>query len=171
MRTLTTGALLMCTVHLTAGAACFNPFGCQPKNLDECIERAAAMPTEFGVRTARRQCEARFEQELQHRQRLEVAASAERADALAQAWIDLEWGRDTPISIYEKTMGQPSLVTGPYPCIKHPKLSAAPASGCYTYHWRDERAGRVHMYFKAEVQNAPGRPVRAKWPDSMRTGG
>lgn len=167
MRTMTTAALLMSAVHLTAEAACFNPFGCEPKNVDECIERAAAMPTELGVRTAKRQCETKFQKELQRRRDIEASATQARADALAKTWSDLEWGRDTPISLYEKMMGQPFLVTGPYPCIKHPRLPAAPASGCYTYQWQDERAGRVRMYFKAEVQNVPGRPVRAKWPDSM----
>lgn len=164
-------ALALCAIQPPLMAACFNPFGCEPRNLDECMNRAASMPTELGVRTAKKQCESKFADELQQRLELEASAAQERAELIAKAWSDLGWGRDTPIYLYEKALGQPFLVSGPHPCTKHPRLPAPPTSGCYTYQWQDKRAGRVSMFFKAEVRNAPERPVRAKWPDSMPIGG
>lgn len=160
-------ALFLCAMHSSSWAACFNPFGCAPKSLDECMDRAATMPTELGVRTAKNQCESKFAQELQRRRELEASASHEQAERIAQAWSELSWGRDTTVSLYEKVMGPPFLVSGPDPCTKHPKLPAPPTAGCYTYFWVDKRPGRVNMKFQSEVQNVPGRPVRLKSPDSV----
>lgn len=162
--------LTLCVLQQPLMAACFNPLGCEPKNLDECINRAAAMPTELGVQTAKKQCESKFAQELQHRLELKAHAAQQRAQLMAKTWSELDWGRDTPVNLYEKALGQPFLVSGPHVCIKHSRLPTPPDSGCYTYRWQDLRAGRVSMYFTAETQNVPGRPVRAKWPDSMPIG-
>jgi hypothetical protein len=167
MRVWPVAAMIICAVHSATWAACFNPFGCDPKSLDECMDRAAAMPTELGVRTAKRQCESKFAQELQRRWDIEASASQERAERIAKAWDGLVWGRDAPISLYEKALGPPFLVLGPKSCTKHSQLPAPPSSGCYAYLWEDKRSGRVEMFFKAEAQNTPGRPVRAKWPDSV----
>lgn len=50
--------LLACTG--AAAQTCWNPFGCPPRNLNDCVIAAAKMPTSEGVRLANANCQRNF---------------------------------------------------------------------------------------------------------------
>jgi hypothetical protein len=141
--------------------ACLNPFGCTPKNYDECVAEATKRPTELGVKLARQQCHAKWLQPQEERNAAERTAAAGKRAAIWEAVP----GFDDAVATWIAKLGQPDMVLGPYRCssIKDAKL---PAVNCYSYYWKDERPGRHEAYFRAEVLNDAAKNVWAYSRDS-----
>lgn len=153
----------LCFATASAGAVCLNPFGCEPKNYDECVADATKRPTELGVKLARQQCFAKWKQPEEEREATVRNAAAERR---AVQWAKVnELAFDAPAWIVQ--LGEPDQVVGPMACSPTKEAKAPKGSSCYIYLWNDKRPGRYDMHFKAEVVNEPSKKIWAYWQDSV----
>lgn len=147
---------------VAAHSACFNPFGCEPKNQDECVAEATKRPTELGVKLARQQCHAKWVAPDEERQSAERTAGYERRAIL---WENMPGSGET-LGVWLSKLGDPDFVHGPYSCTKL-RDAKSPGVSCYVYRWKDDRPGRYDAYFKVEVLNNGEKTVWAFWRDSL----
>ncbi len=163
---------ILAAASWSVSAVCLNPFGCEPKNYDECVAAAAAMPTPLGVTTAKNQCYAKFKRAQDERERLEDVRKAESLSAL---WARIGQSNLPNEADFVKAFGQPSLILGPENCPRKTS-DDNPGFRCYTLMWKDNRPGRMCLegafgsgdcHFKALALNNAARTVVGWWPDSF----
>ena len=130
---------------------------CSPASYEDCVIDAAKSPTIRGVNTARDACAAKFKVKP-------VAAVAEpEKTGLAPAEFAETWGswydaiRADPdseyfgqVSRWERRFGPPTMVINPSPCL----MPGRERESCAFYVWKDDRPGRVELFFK--LRTGPG---------------
>lgn len=163
-------ALALGLAHATAQAACFNPFGCAPATLEECLSEASKRPTPQGVYVAVNNCNMQFRSDLAAREAEVQAKQQAESERIARVWVALDMAKMDAASLQD-AMGRPAMVLGPSECSKNPDGKRTSKSVCYTHMWRDDRAGRSQTYFEAEVvdlkiQGYERQPVWVWWTDS-----
>lgn len=147
--------------------SCWSPLGCQPENHLSCMEAAAKMPTEIGVKTAKENCDVRFAAEVEAKRKVQMSIAYAEGEAYWRGWVGLVDSADLTLSDVVRKMGAPYLTVGPYACTTRKKqLTAGPKDGCFVYLWADRRQGHFERYFKAEVLNDRTERIWARWPDS-----
>ncbi len=156
-------AALLSLTSVSAFALCLNPFGCEPKNYDECIAEATRRPTEGGVKVARQHCLEKWQKQVDLRKQADRNEASESRATEWKKWTSLA----TLSGTLEAKIGQPDLVYGPHACSS--RKDAKPPKGitCYTYLWNDTRPGRYQTYFKAEVMNDQEKAIWSLWKDSI----
>lgn len=155
--------LLLLALQGSAVAVCLNPFGCEPKNYDECMADATKRATELGVKLARQQCYTKWKQPEDERMAGERTVAAERR---ATIWFKLPTERHTGVGSWVERLGKPDMVLGPNTCPRL-KDEKQPTVKCYFYYWKDERAGRYEAYFRADILDEAGSPIWAYYRDSQ----
>lgn len=137
-------AAMAVTFHLSAFAACLNPFGCGPSNYSECIDDATKRPTELGVRVARQQCYEKFKKPEEARVATEQVKAAEKRAATWRGIGD----RESTIGGVQRALGPPDATDGPAACTHFTDRSKTTAL-CTTYRWTDRRPGRICVQSRA----------------------
>lgn len=159
------GALI---AHGQASAVCLNPFGCGPKNYDECRLDATAKPTEVGVRLAMTRCYDLFKKPEEDRKAAEAKEAAER---FASAWAAVNY--DTSIADMKRRLGEPTMLHDSA-CAKRDD-GPKPPRKCTTYLWKDPRPGRICMdnlsdlncYFRVQAEgDSRSNKIWALWTES-----
>jgi hypothetical protein len=128
-------------------AVCLNPFGCEPRNYDECVQAASKAPTETGVRFAVRNCWERHRKPEADRQRV--------------AWERVTSGTGVTLAEVIKAMGRHDIALPVGACTPPTDAKSTAASGmCRAYGWADKRSGdrdcfnQRPCYYMLEVTDA-----------------
>lgn len=123
------GLLLIACLPVTANAICLNPFGCEPKTLEECRGEAAKMPTDTGVQVALQNCEEKFVYEPQRKE----AEKKAKIESLKRARFEAALKTGATLSELKAIMGEPR-VGARKPCTKFENSKSTPSS-CLIYEW------------------------------------
>lgn len=146
-------------------AKCWNPLGCDPADYDECVSVASTRPTELGVKLAKQQCHEKF---LAPAERTAYAASQEKAKRLAATWKKLNEQQIHSLQELLSSMGTPSTVIGPRPCLAVNGGRPAKGIDCIAYYWRDDRGSTFgDDFFQVEALNIPSHDLWMWWTDSL----
>lgn len=98
------------------------------------MSKAAAMPTEYGVKVARNQCAAQFDAQRK-------AAEAVTVERFLESWKQVGAAINTADGA-RQALGDPLLVAGPDPCWSEAG-SPAKQPKCLRMAWTDPRPGRL----------------------------
>lgn len=149
-------AALLCAG--SASAACLNPFGCEPRTLDECRTDASKRPTERGVTVALQDCHRKFVVEPAEASRRKIEAEQ------LKAWSALR-SRQLSATELRKALGRaPDMVSLPGECTRF-EGTPPPNTGCILQRWRFGSDGSaaapgdplgLARYLQAEVSGPDG---------------